>query len=352
MSSEGEGQHGCSHYRRRAKLVTPCCDRVFWCRHCHNEEMNDAESDPRKRHILDRSQVKFVECGVCSARQPVSEVCSHCGVRFGAYTCTKCPFFSDDTSNDPFHCDQCGLCRVGGRDNFFHCERCGSCYSLALRDSHTCVERSMHQDCPICSEYLFESTSPASVLPCGHTLHSSCLKLLARSHQGVCPTCPICMRAISDESARWEHMDAVLAVSRMPAEYRGWTADVLCNDCAGSGVVPFHFMGLKCPACGSYNTRQAGLHKTEPREEEEDSEAEDRAPDNATLRTLFDDLSRPEVRQQWEEFLDATEAAFVAVGGRPTDSSEEGGDDSGEEHGDLADPLDETVRRPPSPPPT
>ncbi|KAL8436547.1 hypothetical protein ACSSS7_001625 [Eimeria intestinalis] len=38
----GEGEeelvYGCSHYRRKCKIVAPCCGKVFWCRHCHNEE--------------------------------------------------------------------------------------------------------------------------------------------------------------------------------------------------------------------------------------------------------------------------------------------------------------------------
>ncbi len=28
---------GCSHYRRRCKILSPCCGEVFWCRHCHNQ---------------------------------------------------------------------------------------------------------------------------------------------------------------------------------------------------------------------------------------------------------------------------------------------------------------------------
>jgi hypothetical protein len=27
----------CEHYRRRCKIVAPCCKEVFPCRHCHNE---------------------------------------------------------------------------------------------------------------------------------------------------------------------------------------------------------------------------------------------------------------------------------------------------------------------------
>ena len=35
--AKGAGKHGCKHYRRRCKLVSPCCGEVFWCRHCHND---------------------------------------------------------------------------------------------------------------------------------------------------------------------------------------------------------------------------------------------------------------------------------------------------------------------------
>lgn len=47
----------------------------------------------------------------------------------------SCPFFDDDVSKETFHCDECGICRVGGRDNFFHCATCGSCYAASLQVS-------------------------------------------------------------------------------------------------------------------------------------------------------------------------------------------------------------------------
>lgn len=27
---------------------------------------------------------------------------------------------------EQYHCDACGICRIGGRENFFHCDRCGT----------------------------------------------------------------------------------------------------------------------------------------------------------------------------------------------------------------------------------
>ncbi len=36
---KGVKQYGCEHYRRRAMIVAPCCDKPFWCRHCHNMQV-------------------------------------------------------------------------------------------------------------------------------------------------------------------------------------------------------------------------------------------------------------------------------------------------------------------------
>jgi RING finger/CHY zinc finger protein 1 len=127
--------------------------------------------DPQKRHQLERKLVSEVICALCNTRQPVSPDCIACGVSFGRYVCMKCHFFDDDTTKQQFHCDDCGICRVGGRDNFFHCSTCNCCYSTSLQDGHVCVTNSMHQNCPVCFEYLFDSIRPIAVLPCGHTIH-------------------------------------------------------------------------------------------------------------------------------------------------------------------------------------
>ena len=63
--------------------------------------------------------MREVACALCELRQPVGLTCIGCGVAFGAYSCLKCCFFEDDTSKQQFHCAACGICRVGGVDNFF-----------------------------------------------------------------------------------------------------------------------------------------------------------------------------------------------------------------------------------------
>lgn len=48
------------------------------------------------------------------------------------YTCLICNLF-DDEDKDQYHCEGCGICRIGGRNNFFHCEVCNMCLPLQLK---------------------------------------------------------------------------------------------------------------------------------------------------------------------------------------------------------------------------
>jgi len=250
-------ERGCQHYRRGCKLVAPCCGEAFWCRFCHDAAKEEGEQAAGAvPHKLDRHAVTQVECGSCNLRQPVAQVCTNksCGISFGNYFCRICNFFDDDLEKEPFHCIGCGICRVGGRDKFFHCDTCGCCYAVELRNNHRCIQGSMHQNCPVCQENLFNSTSECRVLRCGHTMHRDCLRaLVSKAHLARCPLCAV---SITDSMAAWAQMDADIARSIMPEEYRDQSVAVLCNDCHATGTTAFHVLGLKCLACGSYNTRR------------------------------------------------------------------------------------------------
>lgn len=77
-----------------------------------------------------------------------------------------------------YHCPYCNLCRVGkglGVD-YFHCMSCNACMSRSLM-IHTCREKSLEDNCPICHEYIFTSCSPVKALPCGHVMHSTCFQV-------------------------------------------------------------------------------------------------------------------------------------------------------------------------------
>lgn len=252
---------GCTHYVRRCKLVCPDCNQAYWCRHCHDAEM-DKETDPKKHHNLDRSRVTAILCGVCQKRQAVSAFCSNaqCGITFGDYTCTRCPFYDDRVERQYYHCDACGICRVGGRENFFHCPTCDGCFAKSMENNHTCVEQNLKQNCPVCFEYQFDSVRPNAILRCGHTIHVHCLEQLEENITGVVPTCPICKKSIGDYSQYWKALDREIDELEVPAEYAGWRATVDCNDCSATTAdIPFNLVALKCAQCGSYNTSRLSI---------------------------------------------------------------------------------------------
>lgn len=99
------------------------------------------------------------------------------------YSCLMCRFFSDAPDKHYYHCADCGICRVGAPNQYFHCKTCNACYAIEIKDTHVCVENSMHQNCPVCFEYLFDSTKQITVLPCGHTIHATCLRVSYRSRR-------------------------------------------------------------------------------------------------------------------------------------------------------------------------
>ena len=63
--------YGCVHYRRKARLVAPCCGKVYPCRFCH-DEVED--------HELDRKTVREVVCIACGNRQGILQSCTNCDI--------------------------------------------------------------------------------------------------------------------------------------------------------------------------------------------------------------------------------------------------------------------------------
>ncbi|KAL1209083.1 E3 ubiquitin-protein ligase MIEL1 [Cardamine amara subsp. amara] len=247
----GKMGFGCKHYRRRCQIRAPCCNEVFACRHCHNESTSTLRNI-YDRHDLVRQDVKQVICFVCDTEQPAAKVCTNCGVNMGEYFCNICKFYDDDTEKLQFHCDDCGICRVGGRENFFHCKKCGSCYATGLRNNHRCVENSMRHHCPICYEYLFDSLKDTNVMKCGHTMHLECYHEMINRDKFCCP---ICSRSVMDMSKTWQRLDEEIEATAMPSDYRDKKVWILCNDCNDTTEVYFHIIGQKCGHCRSYNTR-------------------------------------------------------------------------------------------------
>lgn len=231
--------------------MAPCCEQFYPCRFCHDEEKWDAQPDAKKKHKMNRHEVTTVRCRACQTVQPHHQTCTNCGVVMGAYYCPVCVFFDDDLRKEIFHCDGCGICRVGGRDNFFHCDVCNACLGTALRDTHKCIQDVLKANCAVCQEDLFTSRASPVVMPCGHYLHKRCYKdLLSSGHFA----CPLCGKSAANLESEYRILDAEIARTPMPEDLRDLKVNVLCKDCQAKSEVAFHFYGLKCAACGSYNT--------------------------------------------------------------------------------------------------
>ncbi|XP_034047283.1 RING finger and CHY zinc finger domain-containing protein 1-like [Thalassophryne amazonica] len=138
----------------------PCCGKLYVCRLCHDAEDN---------HQMDRFKVQEVQCSKCHTVQQTQQTCQHCHVQFGEYYCDICHLF--DKNKKQYHCQSCGICRIGPREKYFHCEKCNLCLAKDLRGNHKCVENVSRQNCPVCMEDVHTSRIRAQVLPCSHLLH-------------------------------------------------------------------------------------------------------------------------------------------------------------------------------------
>ncbi|XP_030458146.2 zinc finger protein BRUTUS-like At1g18910 [Syzygium oleosum] len=236
--------YGCKHYKRNCKLLAACCNQLYSCRRCHDEE-ND--------HSVDRKSITKMMCMKCLTIQPIGTTCSTAScdnLVMAKYYCRICNIYDDE--REIYHCPYCNLCRVGkglGID-YFHCMNCNACMSHSL-SVHKCRQKCLEENCPICHEYIFTSNSPVKALPCGHLMHSACFQEYTCTHY----TCPICSKSLGDMQVYFQMLDTLLAEEQMPDEYSSKTQVILCNDCEKRGSASFHWFYHKCPHCGSYNTR-------------------------------------------------------------------------------------------------
>ncbi|KAL2073359.1 hypothetical protein VTL71DRAFT_10683 [Oculimacula yallundae] len=239
---------GCKHYKRNVKLQCSACDKWYTCRLCH-DEVED--------HILNRKETKNMLCMLCSCAQRAGEFCVNCGDRTAWYYCDICKLWDNDADKSIYHCNDCGICRKGrglGKD-VFHCKTCGTCMSMANEKSHKCIERNSDCDCPICGEYMFTSPSPVVFMLCGHGIHRACYD----RHMKSSYKCPICSKSTVNMETQFRNLDRAIDAQPMPPQFRDTKAMVSCNDCYAKSAVTYHWLGLKCAICDSYNTAQLSI---------------------------------------------------------------------------------------------
>lgn len=240
-NNDGGSAAGCQHYKRKCKFYTPCCRKTYQCRFCHDSSEN---------HVLRGDDVTKVVCANCGHKQGVEQTCQNCGTIFGRYFCYECKLF-DDEDKAQFHCDGCGICRIGGRENFFHCVTCNMCLPTHLEGKHKCIENLSRANCPICQEDIHTSREPSQIPPCHHLIHKSCFDQLVRSGHYFCP---VCAHSLTDMTEMWKIYDQNIAETPLPRVYQNLYAEIYCRDCLSTSTSLFHILGIKCKHCKGYNT--------------------------------------------------------------------------------------------------
>ena len=265
---------GCMHYKRNVKLQCFDCHRWVNCRYCH-----DSLHDLPFPHNLRRKMTRNMLCMLCQTPQPAAEICISCDEYAAWYYCPKCKLWDNEPNKRIYHCDDCGICRLGeglGKD-YVHCKKCNVCISINTSAAHTCVEGATEGACPLCLDEMFASRAKVVSMPCGHYMHGECYKDL----MGVTYKCPVCSKSAVNMELQWRKLDHEIAAQPMPeddAELEGLLPQLVgqenvgsdpnsrtrrprtvwigCNDCGSRCWTAFHWLGLKCHNCDSYNTTQ------------------------------------------------------------------------------------------------
>lgn len=157
------------------------------------------------------------------------------------------------SAEDPYHCIDCGFCRVGGRENFTHCHDCGMCIDAILFNDHNCNAGKYMSNCPVCQEDLFSSRCASHEMPCGHAIHWHCFRELT-SFDTRCPVCKKTAETHEQMAPTWSAMAVGIALQPVPPEMTR-VVHISCNDCGElDDGRRWHFLGVQCLKCSSFNT--------------------------------------------------------------------------------------------------
>mmetsp|Transcript_9095 Transcript_9095/g.19504 ORF Transcript_9095/g.19504 Transcript_9095/m.19504 type:complete len:675 (+) Transcript_9095:210-2234(+) len=210
-------------------------------------------TEEETHHEIDRFAIREVICRVCYCRQSSkTNFCTNCGIQFGEYHCDICNLWMS-AEEEPYHCSDCGFCRVGGRENFKHCHDCGMCIDSLLFDDHNCKTGKYMSNCPVCQEDLFSSRSASHEMPCGHAIHWHCFRELT-SYDTRCPVCKKTAETHEQMAPTWQAMAMGIALQPVPPDLAR-VVTMTCIDCGEQDKDRrWHFLGVQCMKCSSFNT--------------------------------------------------------------------------------------------------
>lgn len=173
----GTSTLGCEHYSRPFKIRTKTHPRWVACNHC--KLPGSPAEDRTPTHMM---------CMGCKTVQSPSQNCQNKACLLGTkYYCAPCGIW--DSRMNKYHCEGCGFCRRGIREDYNHCSKCRMC--IVREIEHKCFEGQTSLPCPQCNKGLPLRISMEYVtfLQCGHAMHHECNRTRQEKRLD-CPLCP------------------------------------------------------------------------------------------------------------------------------------------------------------------
>jgi RING finger/CHY zinc finger protein 1 len=276
----------CNHYIKKCdKFVFEKCNNIYNCHRCHKEvcDINDCN-------------IKNISCSECNTIQSLSNSCINCNIKFAINYCSICTIW---TNKDIFHCYKCNICRAGLESDILHCDNCNMCFYNNIK--HECKNIDFRNTCcPICMESIFNSQKEAIKTECNHLIHIECFKNALSNNIYQCMICkksmidmsvhwlelkknielqplsndliPVNINQIVDSKygklkitninnnmisgilINWQLNNNVIATFHKNDLLLEYIVKIYCNDCNLETENNFHFLGIECKNCYSFNT--------------------------------------------------------------------------------------------------
>ena len=75
----------CTHYDRNCLIISKCCNKVYQCRFCHDENED---------HSINRFATQKIICKNCQTDQGISNKCINCNIEFAELSALMLSFSS------------------------------------------------------------------------------------------------------------------------------------------------------------------------------------------------------------------------------------------------------------------
>lgn len=312
--NESNESKTCSHYEKKCyKFKFSCCKVVDPCKRCHIDRDKCNHNDIKILYItcincgLEQNPSKICSNSKCSTIFSNS-YCKICQIWTNKeiYHCEECGICRVGTKDTLFHCINCGICF---NKNIEQTHQCIDNNNLKNKRKNN-IKKWSEGLCVVCNESTFNSQSNSVILPCSHFIHQSCFdKYVQQSNY----KCPYCKKSICNLTTQWNFIRYQIKQNPLPNDmipielndivdtkfgkfkilcikiinekkifegiFINWFCDkyskinvkgilnntlikkniyknIYCNDCETNSLTEYHFYGLECKLCGSFNTQE------------------------------------------------------------------------------------------------